>query len=100
MKYVFASLLLFSIQTFADSNAHPSYFDECANVAVQKLSLQAAELNSVLNIDTVELETIDNRWYLPSHYLWFTAVGYTRAGRAVELRTMTQKPRLPPGQCF
>jgi hypothetical protein len=76
----------------------PSYFDECKQVAIRKLESKA-RLNEA-SIVSIELYASDLIWYKPSKYFLFLAKAITKNGTEIELETVTQKPFLPPGECF
>lgn len=70
MKYVAILVLLFTSQSFAISDA--ALAQNCLPVGTQKLIDQAQSWNCAIEGQPVKVQDVDNRWYNPSKYIWYT----------------------------
>jgi hypothetical protein len=65
---IFATL---SPSAFAISNR--TLAERCLEAGRDKLAQQAESFGCNVDLDTVAVNEIDNRWYTPSKYVWFEA---------------------------
>ena len=63
--------------------------ESCWESAEVKLMAKADRQDCVVQINEMKVEAIDNRWYNPSKYVWFSCPGACRDGRA-RLEVMVQ----------
>lgn len=84
----------------ASTPNYPKYVEECKKPALEKLK-SIAEINGfVLDEKSVTISSIDDRWYNPSKYVWFSAVVKKSDGNTDVIQVLTQKSFVPPSSCF
>lgn len=68
-------LLVFigSFQAFAISDEDLA--QKCFDKGVEKISAQAQAWNCEVDLEQVEVDQVDNRWYNPSKYIWYQVIG-------------------------
>lgn len=94
MKFLLLTALLsISSNAYALSDARLS--EACLEKGREKILSQASALNCEIDAADVQAETIDNRWYNPSKYIWYSAVG-TCNGYPQSITKLVQYHR---GQC-
>lgn len=86
-----------TIKRSAGERDYPPFVRECFVAAVEKLKKRAAAKEAVLKKETIKVEEVDDRWYNPSKYVWFSAVIETPEG-VEKVTVMMQKPFR--GACF
>lgn len=78
----------------------PSYVNECAQVALRKLEFMVADTGTVLDLESLRVNSVDDRAYNPSKYVWFEVNAKRADGSDIILRTMTQKAFFSSRGCF
>ena len=74
MKVLAALLTLtFSTQAFAISNEEVA--KACLEKGKAKIAAQAANWNCQVDLEKVEVQSVDNRWFNPSKYVWYQVLG-------------------------
>ena len=76
MKFICSIIILTSLissSAFAISNDELADF--CLEVGQQKVLTQAKAYGCKVDIEDIEVNDIDNRWYNPSKYIWYQAMG-------------------------
>ena len=74
MKSVITLLALaVSSNAFAISNEEIA--KACLERGKAKIAEQAATWNCPVDLDKVEVQSVDNRWYNPSKYVWYQVKG-------------------------
>jgi len=53
--------------------SNESLVEECWDAAKQKLVLKSEKYGCVIELDEMQVDEIDNRWYSPSKYIWFSS---------------------------
>lgn len=92
-------VLIFTLNVQQLSAAElPSYFPECQKAAARKLHTLAGLEDAYLI--KIELINQDLTWWKPSKYFLFEGIARKADGTEISLRTITQKPIIPRGECF
>lgn len=69
----------------------------CQNAGLRQLETQAQSDGCRLDVRTVRVTGIDNRFYNPSKYVWFAGRAVCAGGRSSVIQKMTQ---YYAGNCF
>jgi len=72
-KIVLLLSVLLSTQIFAISDS--DLVDKCLETGKAKIKEQAQAWGCQVNLDKVQENGVDNRWYNPSKYVWYEVVG-------------------------
>jgi hypothetical protein len=79
---------------------YPTYVEECRKPAGEKLK-SIAQINGFeLDEHSISVSSVDDRWYNPSKYIWFSATMRKADGRSEIIQVLTQKSFLPLKNCF
>lgn len=70
LGFVFASL---SSTVFAITDE--DLINKCSNIGKAKIVRQAINFGCEIDINQIEVEGIDSRWYNPSKYVWYQIMG-------------------------
>lgn len=84
----------------ASEPKYPKYVEECRKPATEKLKAIAEINNMTIDESSITVSSIDDRWYSPSKYVWFSAVAKKADGTTEIIGTLTQKSFLPIANCF
>jgi hypothetical protein len=84
----------------ANEPKYPKYVEECRKPATEKLKSIAQINNMTIDESSITVSSIDDRWYNPSKYVWFSAMVKKADGSTEVIQTLTQKSFLPPADCF
>ncbi|MBX3040470.1 MAG: hypothetical protein KF789_07190 [Bdellovibrionaceae bacterium] len=96
MKTIPALLVLSSASSaFAISNA--GLIEACKTEGVRQVVEQAAAYGCSADPRTVQVSEIDNRFYNPSKYIWFTGKAHCGAQGVQDISKMVQYYQ---GRCF
>jgi len=66
-------VLIFSSSAFAISNEELA--NKCLDVGKTKVAAQAEAYGCKVDLNQIEVQDIDNRWYNPSKYVWYQVTG-------------------------
>lgn len=72
-KIVLLLSVLLSTQIFAISDSN--LVDKCLETGKAKIQEQAQAWGCQVDLDKVQENGVDNRWYNPSKYVWYEVVG-------------------------
>ena len=108
MKKLIACLMLFFTGLSASYSAYgccerpdtPAYVSECLKAAKEKLRAISQLNGFTLDETTIFVSGIDDRWYNPSKYVWFSASVNKSDGASETIQVLTQKSLLPVKSCF
>lgn len=96
MKAFIALTLMFvSCVSFAASDNQ--LIQACATAGHEKLKAEASAHDCILDSRSVRVTGIDNRFYNPSKYVWFSARAICLRGQPITVQTLTQYSF---GRCF
>ncbi len=84
---------IFSSNAFAISNEELA--NKCLEVGTVKVAAQAEALGCKIDLNLVEVQEIDNRWYNPSKYVWYQVVG-----QCAEYDRVVKMVQYYKGKCF
>ena len=95
----------FTKEQCRSSNSHdvfqcPDYVNECEIAAIKKIEYKAAAQRAILITDSLKVTEVDDRFYNPSKYVWFSAQAKLEDGSVIEIGALTQKSYLPEKECF
>jgi hypothetical protein len=86
-------ILIYSSSSFAITDTELK--NKCLEAGKAKIELEAETFGCSVDLNKVEVNEIDNRWYNPSKYIWYEVVGecngYDRIIKLVQLYN---------GKCF
>lgn len=85
-----------NIKRILEARDIPPFVRECFPKAIEKLKAKAEAKNAILKKETIQIEEIDDRWYNPSKYVWFSAKVETPDG-VEKITVLVQKPLM--GAC-
>lgn len=94
-SFVFVSLLLGSSSAYAISNDR--LVAACRGAGAQKLNAEAEANGCRLDPRSLRVTGIDNRFYNPSKYVWYSGQALCSGGRVLTVQTLTQ---YSGGSCF
>lgn len=80
-----------NIQRILEARDIPPFVRECFPRAIEKLKAKAEAKKALLKKETIQIEEIDDRWYSPSKYVWFSAKVETPDG-VEKITVLVQKP--------
>ncbi|MFM8270447.1 MAG: hypothetical protein ACKN9V_09695, partial [Pseudomonadota bacterium] len=83
--------LSLKIKRTGEEKGYPPFVGDCLTAAIAKLKKRAAAREAVLKKETIKVEEVDDRWYSPSKYVWFSAMMETPEG-VEKITVMMQKP--------
>lgn len=86
-----------NIKRIVEEDHYPPFVRECFPEAVKKLKAKAEAQKGILRKETIKVDEVDNRWYNPSKYVWFSAKIETTEGLE-KITVLMQKPL--GGKCF
>jgi hypothetical protein len=78
----------------------PEYVNECSLAALNKIQYKAASQRAVLDESSLAVSEVDDRFYNPSKYVWFSAKATQEDGTVIEIEALTQKSYFPNRACF
>ncbi len=84
----------------AEAPKYPTYVEECKKAATEKLREIAKFNNFILDENTITVSNVDDRWYNPCKYVWFSASVKKSDGSSEIISTLTQKSFFPAKACF
>ena|SRR3989338_7607240 len=71
---VFIAAFTFMASTNAFAISDDELIESCLEKGKQKLETHARVLGCNIDVNEVEASGIDNRWYNPSKYIWYSAL--------------------------
>ncbi|NBV49844.1 hypothetical protein EBR78_01345 [bacterium] len=80
-----------NIKRILEARDIPPFVRECFPRAIEKLKAKAEAKNALLKKESIQIEEIDDRWYNPSKYVWFSAKIETPDG-VEKITVLVQKP--------
>lgn len=84
----------------ASEPEYPKYIEECRKPAIEKLK-NIAQINDMeIDEGSIAVSSVDDRWYSPSKYVWFSAVVKKANGSSHVIETLVQKTFLPEKPCL
>lgn len=86
-----------NINRILKDKGYPPFVRECFAAAIAKLTKRAVTKEALLKKETIKVEEVDDRWYSPSKYVWFSALMETPEG-VEKVTVLMQKPL--QGACF
>ncbi len=92
MKLVLPLLLLVSTPALAISNQ--GLAQKCHQAGAQKILRQAEAFGCRVSESEVHVSGVDNRWYNPSKYVWYTA-----PARGCDQTEITKLVQYAGGEC-
>ena len=96
MKMIIAlSLSLLSLPAFAISDKELDR--ECRDLGIQKVVTQAAAFDCEINVADIAVSDVDNRFYNPSKYLWYSVPAQCEDSPRT---SVTQLVQYRDGQCY
>lgn len=69
----FMFALIYSSSAFAISNE--KLVNKCLDVGKTKVARRAEAWGCKVDLNQIEVQDIDNRWYNPSKYVWYQVIG-------------------------
>ena len=86
-----------NIRRIVETKDYPPFVKECFGKAVEKLKKRAEAKEALLKRETIAVDEVDNRWWKPSKYVWFSATIETPE-KQEKITVLMQKPL--SGECF
>ncbi len=84
----------------ASEPKYPKYVEECQKPATEKIKNIAKINNMTIDESSITVSSVDDRWYNPTKYVWFSAIAKKSNGNSEIIETLTQKGFLPVTDCF
>ncbi|RYZ70095.1 MAG: hypothetical protein EOP09_06610 [Proteobacteria bacterium] len=97
-------IALCSISLFSTCLALPAFAvsdkeldRECREFGIQKIVTQAAAFDCEINVADIKLSEVDNRFYNPEKYLWYTVATQCEESPRTSITKLVQ---YRDGQCY
>ncbi|MEQ1878279.1 MAG: hypothetical protein ABL958_16675 [Bdellovibrionia bacterium] len=78
----------------------PSYYQECREAGLAKVREQATAYGYQLDESTFILTGLDDRFFNPYKYMWWSGLGRNDSGQTQWITKLTQKSYAPLKKCF
>lgn len=96
MKKIILSIAIvfaFSTNVFAQSSSYIA--NKCLESGKQKIIEQAAAHGCNIDVDQITVQSIDNRWYNPSKYVWYRILT-----KCTDIEAITILVQYFSGKCY